>query len=104
MSGAGGTLPGVHLIQISETAWLVVDEMVKPRFLIVNGPLVHRETGETHLVHRVEWWSIDPKKRTVLAVCDGLLAARTWCREEMKREVERKAEDSARLSPRTLPR
>lgn len=73
--------PRVHTIQLARSQWLVIDDHYRPRFLIVNGPVVLRETGETHVKHRVEWWNVDPKRRKVLAVCDGLLAAESWCQD-----------------------
>ncbi|MDR6867549.1 hypothetical protein J2Y69_002153 [Microbacterium resistens] len=75
----------MHVIQLSERSHLVLDDTVRPRWLIVEGPMVRRETGETHLVHRVEWWHRDPKRRHIVAVCEGMVAARTWCAAEIDR-------------------
>lgn len=80
------TLAVVHTIQLARAQWLVIDVHYRARFLIVEGPVVLRDTGETHVKHRVEWWHIDPKKREVLAVCDGLLAAENWCTDEIARK------------------
>lgn len=88
----------MHVIQLARSQWLVVDDDYRARFLIVEGPLVLRETGETMVQHRVEWWAPDPKKRHVLAVCDGLLAAESWCCDEIKRVAEEKAAISASVA------
>ncbi|GAA4492019.1 hypothetical protein [Microbacterium panaciterrae] len=88
----------MHVIQLARSQWLVVDKYYHARFLIVEGALVLRETGETLVKHRVEWWAPDPKKRHVVAVCDGLLAAENWCDEEIKRDAENKAKISASVA------
>lgn len=90
----------MHVIQLARSQWLVVDNYYHARFLIVEGPLVLRETGETMVKHRVEWWAPDPKKRHVLAVCDGLLAAENWCRDEIVTASTAKAELSNKLDIR----
>lgn len=61
-----------------------------------------RETGETMVKHRVEWWVSDPRKRHVVAVCDGLLAAENWCRDEIRRVAEDKTAISASVAHRVL--
>lgn len=84
----------MHVIQLAPAQWLVLDDVVQPRFLIVEGPMVSKATGETHIVHRVEWWSIDRAQRRVLAVHDGLLAAQAWCRGEFDHAERSRAEVS----------
>ncbi len=88
----------MHVIQLARSQWLVVDNRCHARFLIVEGPLVLRETGETMVKHRVEWWAPDPKKRHVEVVCDGLLAAENWCRDELRRDAENGAKISASVA------
>lgn len=88
----------MHVIQLARAQWLVVDNDYRARFLIVQGPLVWRETGETHVKHRVEWWNPEPKKRHVLTVCDGLLEAENWCRDEIMRRDDEKARISASVA------
>lgn len=88
----------MHVIQLARAQWLVVDNHYRARCLIVEGPLVLRETGETLVKHRIEWWAPDPKKRHVVAVCDGLLAAENWCRDEILRDAEDKAAISASVA------
>lgn len=56
--------------------------------------MVNRATGETHMVHRVEWWSIVRAERRVLSVHDGLLAAQAWCRAELYHAEQSRAEVS----------
>ena len=85
----------MHVIQLARSQWLAVHNHHRARFLIVEGPQVLRETGETMVKHRVEWWAPDPKNRHVVAVCDGLLAAESWCRDEIRRATEEKAKISA---------
>ena len=48
--------------------------------------------------HRVEWWAPDPRKQEVLAVCDGLLAAENWCRDEIRHETEDRAKISSSVA------
>ncbi|MFB7843092.1 hypothetical protein [Microbacterium sp. NPDC056052] len=88
----------MHVIQFARLQWLVVDNRCRARFLIVEGPLVLRETGETMMKHRIEWWAPVPKKRHVKAVCDGLLAAENWRRDEIRRTAEEKAKISASVA------
>ena len=88
----------MHVIQLARSQWLVVDNHYHARFLIEEGPLVLRETGETMVKHRVEWWAPDPKKRHVEVVCDGLLAAENWCRDEIRRDAEERAAISASVA------
>ena len=83
----------MRVIQLSVRSWLVFTEPATPRYLIVEGPLVHRETGETHMMHRVEWWHIDPKQRNTLSVHDSLGAAQRWC----KADLDARETDQARL-------
>lgn len=104
MSGPGRTLAGVHTIQLARAQWLMIDDHYRPRFLIVEEPVVLKETRETHIKHVVRWWNIDPKMREVRAVCDGLVAAETWCREAITQETAKKAELSAQLDIRKQAR
>ncbi|MBN9155821.1 hypothetical protein [Microbacterium sp.] len=90
----------MHLIQLARCQWLVVDTRYRARFLIVEGPLVFHETGDTHVKHRVEWWAPDPQGRQVLTVCDGLLAAETWCLGEIAKADAARAALSDRLDVR----
>lgn len=75
----------MHVIQVAARSWLVLDEITRPRWLISEGPLVHKATGETHVMHRVMSWNIDPAERRTRSVHDGLNAAQDWCREELAR-------------------
>ena len=88
----------MHVIPLARAQWLVVDNRYHARFLIVEGPLVLRETGETMVKHRVEWWAPDPKRRHVLTVHDGLLAAENWCHDEIRRDAEERAAISASVA------
>lgn len=94
------TLAGVHMIQLARSQWLMIDDHYKPRFLIVEEPVVLKETWETHVKHVIRWWHISPKERTVQAVCDGLIAAEAWCRDADAQERAKKAELSASLDIR----
>lgn len=86
--------PHLHVVQLSPTAWLILDEMVRARWLIVRGPLVNRHTGETHVMDRVELWSHEKERRVAVSVHDGLEAAKGWCREELAAEQRVRAEHS----------
>ncbi|WP_295014220.1 hypothetical protein [uncultured Microbacterium sp.] len=90
----------MHVIQLARRQWLVIDVHYRPRFLIVEAPLVLRETGETHMKHRVEWWSPDPARRHVLTVHDGLLAAENWCRDEIAKSAEERGRISSSVARR----
>ncbi len=74
-------MPSTYVIQLSEASWLVLDGTVRARWLIVKAPLIHKGTGETHVMHRVELWSL-VTPRPVLSVHDGLEAAKAWCRDQ----------------------
>lgn len=69
----------MHVIQVSDRSHLVLDDLVNPRWLIVYGPMVHRATGETPIVYRVERWHLDPRKRTTIGVHEHLGSAKAWC-------------------------
>ncbi len=77
----------MRVIQLSLKSWLVLDEHVKPRWLITRTPMVHKQTGETHVVHKVERWNHFPESRHLLAVCDGEMAAREWCETALENEA-----------------
>lgn len=81
----------MHTIQLAPAQWLILDGQVRPRFLIVEAPMVRRDTGETHVAWRVEWWSPDRAKRHVVAVLGGLIAGQEWCRAELEREAQSQA-------------
>lgn len=49
--------------------------------------MVHKQTGETHVVHKVESWNHVPESRHVVAVCDGEMAARGWCEAALENEA-----------------
>lgn len=74
----------MRVIQLSVKSWLVVDDLVKPRFLITRAPMVNRSTGETHVVHRVDRWNHISESRHTVAVCDGEMAARDWCKTALE--------------------
>lgn len=82
--------PLIHVVRLSASSWLVLDSVVTARWLIVEGPLVHKGTRETHVMHRVELWNPNPP-RPVLSVHDGLEAAKVWCREELAAEARMRA-------------
>lgn len=88
----------MHVIQLARAQWLVLDDHVKPRYLIVQGPVVSRATGETEIMHRVEWWNPDRAKRHILAVCDGQVAAEAWCRHQLAVDAAKRAEISASVA------
>lgn len=72
------------MIQLAPAQWLVLDDHVKPRFLITRGPLVSRETRETQIMHRIEQWRVE-KPRECVAVVDGLIAVQRWCDHAIKK-------------------
>lgn len=90
----------MRVIQLSPRSWLVLDDAIRPRWLIVKGPMVEKATGETHMVHRVEHWNHEASQRSVLAVCDGEMAARAWCEHELEEEAARSAAKAERVRGR----
>lgn len=85
----------MHLIQLARSQWLAIDDRYRPRFLIAEEAVVLRATGETHVQHVVRWWHLDPKERNAQAVCDGLVAAETWCRETEAQEAAKATQGAA---------
>lgn len=79
--------PQIYVVQLSATSWLVLDEVVRPRWLIARGPLVHKGTRETLIMDRVELWNIDSAKRATLSVHDGLELAKKWCANELAKQA-----------------
>lgn len=90
----------MHTIQLAAAQWLVVDETVRPRFLITEGPMVRRDTGETHVAWRIDWWAVEKKNRHTVAVVGGLLAAEAWCRAEIERDAQSRARVSESVARR----
>lgn len=78
----------------------MLDDRVRPRLLIVEGPMVDKATGETHVMHRVEWWSPVRVQRHVMSVHDGPLAAQAWCRDELERDAQSRAHVSESVARR----
>lgn len=62
--------------------------------------MVDRNTGETHIVHRIEWWSIEKSERRVLAVFPHEIVARDWCRAELERAESDRASVSESVARR----
>lgn len=91
----------MRVIQLSVKAWLILDEQTRPRFLISRCPMVHKRTGETHVVHRVERWNHIPESRKILAVCDGEMDARNWCAAAFENEARAAARHVAGVDPAT---
>jgi hypothetical protein len=87
----------VHTIQLSRLQWLILDDHVRPRYLITEGPMVRRDTGETHTAWRVDWWAVEKSGRHTVAVVGGLLAAEAWCRYEIDQDTRTRAEVSRQV-------
>lgn len=52
----------VRTIWVETTNWLVL-EGSKPRFVIHYGAAVHRETGETLMMYRLDAWVLERRRR-----------------------------------------
>jgi len=85
----------VHTIQLAAKQWLILDAAVRPRFLITEGPMVRRDTGETHTAWRIDWWAVEKNDRHTVAVVGGLLAAQEWCRDAIATDAEARARVAA---------
>ncbi|QJA00357.1 hypothetical protein [Leifsonia sp. PS1209] len=70
-------------IQVALQQWLVVDDVVKPRFLISVVPAVHRETGETLMRYRVDHWVLQREQRWQLGYYELLQEAIDACAEKL---------------------
>lgn len=75
----------MNTIRASTTVWLILDDGLAPRWVIVYTPAVHKVTGETHMMYRVDRWHLEPKARKAEAWHDELQAAIAWCREVVDR-------------------
>lgn len=91
----------MRVIQLSVKAWLVLDERTRPRFLISRAPMIHKRTGETHVVHRVERWNHIPTSRKIVAVCDGERDARNWCAAAFENEARAASRQALSTDPAT---
>ncbi|MEJ1922228.1 hypothetical protein [Microbacterium sp. KHB019] len=91
----------MRVIQLSLKSWLVLNDNARPQFLIVRAPMVHKPTGETHVVHRVERWNHIPESRHLLVVCDGEMDARKWCAAELEISARAAANRRPGVDPAT---
>ncbi|GAA4345491.1 hypothetical protein [Microbacterium rhizosphaerae] len=108
-------------IQVETNAWLVINEVYTPRFLIRYVPAVHRQTGETHMLYQVQRWQPERKDRVIVGWHDTYAEAEAQCRAAVETPdmatpirdgygsaitpEEQKARWVAGLDPRTgLPR
>lgn len=91
----------MRVIQLSLKSWLVLGDNARPQFLIVRAPMVHKPTGETHVVRRVERWNHIPESRHLLAVCDGEMDARKWCAAELEKSARAAADRRRGVDPAT---
>ena len=69
----------VKTIQVALQQWLVVDDVVKPRFLISVVPAVHKVTGETMMRYRVDHWVLQRERRWPLGYYELLQDAIDAC-------------------------
>jgi hypothetical protein len=73
----------VRIIQVATRSWLVLGEAFQPRFLVAYGPAVHRVTGETHMMYRVDQHAMDRAHRRSLAWLETFADAEAWCRQQL---------------------
>lgn len=78
--GAGMRTSVAHSIQVETRAWLVVNEVHIPKFLIRYLPAVNKRTRETHMLYRVQRWQLDKAKRETIGWHDTYAEAEAQCR------------------------
>lgn len=64
--------------------WLVLDDVHRPRFLIVLGPAINRRTGETHILYRIDHHQLRRTDRRPLAWLETYQEAVDWCRTTLE--------------------
>lgn len=89
----------LHFVQVAEKSWLVLDPDVKPLWLIIHGPVLHRPTRETHIAYRILSWSIDRTARQIVAVVDMQADAVAWCEATHERAREAARVRTSRAEP-----
>ncbi|MFG6502501.1 hypothetical protein [Microbacterium sp. P05] len=65
-------------------SWLVLGETFQPRYLVVYSAAVHRETGETHMLYRIDQHALERDHRCPLAWVETYVEAEAWCREQIE--------------------
>lgn len=65
----------MRTIQVGESDWLVLDDAIRPRFLIHHGPAVNAITHETLMMYRVDHWVLKRADRWLLGYYETLAEA-----------------------------
>lgn len=60
---------------MGESDWLVLDDAIRPRFLIHHGPAVNAITHETLMMYRVDHWVLKRADRWLLGYYETLAEA-----------------------------
>jgi hypothetical protein len=77
-----GSAP-VRSIRVGVDDWLIVDDVIQPRYLIHHGPALYRPTGETLMMYRVERWALRREQRQPVAWFEYLAEAEDLCRQDL---------------------
>lgn len=71
--------PQLRVIHIGVKDWLLVDAVIRPRFIIHYGPAVHSRTHETHIIYRIVQWSLEREHRSIVGWTETLNGAIALC-------------------------
>lgn len=75
-------------VRVSPSSWLIINERTSVAvYMITEGPAVWRETGETHIMCRIDWFHPERAKRHTVHWEPGLQHAQRWCKEQIERVV-----------------
>jgi hypothetical protein len=74
----------MRVLHVATHSWLVVDDVIRPRYLIAYLAAVHRPTGETHLLYRISQHALEPEHRRPLAWTETHAEAVAWCRRQLE--------------------
>lgn len=74
----------MRVIHIGTTVWLVLCEVLIPRYLIHYGPAIYRPTGETMMIYRTDRHSLERERRQPVAWVETAEAF-AWCRAQLEK-------------------
>jgi hypothetical protein len=75
----------VRVVHVATHFWLVLDQVLRPRFGIVYAPAVNRRTFETLFMYRVDKWALTRAERTSLGWFDSMVEASSYCTAEVSK-------------------
>lgn len=74
----------MRVLHVATHTWLVVNDVIQPRYLISYLAAVHRPTGETLMRYRVSQHALEPEHRRPVAWTETYAEAVSWCREQLE--------------------